>query len=313
MKMQQVIDSAVTTIRRPRVSRLQRREWLAAALFIAPNMIGLVVFILGPVIAGFLLSFTKWDMLSPPEWIGLENYRALLFDDPLFWLTLKNTLYYTVLVIPIGTTISLGLALALNTSLKGVAIYRTIFFIPVVASAVAVAVVWKWVFQPDFGLLNALLRSIGIKPQGWLNDPSQAMPSVAAVAIWQGMGYNMVIFLAGLKGIPRHLYEAAALDGARGWQRFWYITLPLLTPTLFFVLIMSIISSFQVFAQVFVMTQGGPGNATRVYVYYLWENAFSWFKMGYASAMAYILFLIILVITILQVKFLGRRVQYELG
>lgn len=273
-------------------------------------MIGLLVFTLGPVVAGFLISLTQWDMLSPAQWIGLDNYRTVL-HDPLIWLSLKNTLYYSVLVILVGPVVSLGLALAVDSPLRGVTVYRTIYFIPVVASSIAIAIVWKWLYQPDFGLLNALLRTVGIKPLGWLGDSQMAMPCVALVAVWQGMGYNMMIFLAGLKGIPAHLYEAAAIDGARGARRLWHITLPLLTPTLFFVLVMSTINSFQVFGEVYAMTFGGPGNATLVYVYYLWQNAFTWFKMGYGAAMAYILFVIIFVFTLLQVGLLGRRVQYE--
>lgn len=293
-------------------SSFKRRDGLAAALFLAPNMIGLIVFIVIPVIAGLAISFTDWDMLSAPEFIGIDNYIELLTDDPLFWHTLKNTVLYSLIVIPGGMIASLGLAVALNGKIKGVGIYRTIYFLPYVCSTVAIALVWRWIYQPDFGVLNAILSSIGLPRFGWLTDRNMALISVALVAIWHSMGYNMVIFLAGLKSIPPTYYEAAQIDGASPWQRFRFITFPLLTPTIFFVLTISLIASFQVFGLVYVMTDGGPGDSTQVYVFYLWQNAFSFFKMGYASAMAYILFIIMLLITLVQVRLLGRRVNYDI-
>ena len=292
---------------------MKRREWLAAAIFLAPNMIGLTVFIVIPVIAGFVISFTEWDMLSAPEFIGFDNYVELLTDDRFFWLTLKNTLVYSLFVIPGSIVISLLLALALNTHIRGVGIYRTIYFLPFVSSTIAISLVWKWIMHPDFGILNGFLGLFGVPKLGWLQDRNMALFSVAIVAIWHSAGYNMTIFLAGLKGIPKTYYEAAEIDGATYWQRFWRITFPLLTPTLFFVLVISLIGSFQVFNLVYIMTDGGPGSSTQVYVYYLWENAFSYFRMGYASAMAYILFLIMLVITLFQVRLLGSRVNYDIA
>ena len=292
---------------------MKRREWLAAAIFLAPNMIGLTVFIVIPVIAGFVISFTEWDMLSAPEFIGFDNYVELLTDDRFFWLTLKNTLVYSLFVIPGSIVISLLLALALNTHIRGVGIYRTIYFLPFVSSTIAISLVWKWIMHPDFGILNGFLGLFGVPRLGWLQDRNMALFSVAIVAIWHSAGYNMTIFLAGLKGIPKTYYEAAEIDGATYWQRFWRITFPLLTPTLFFVLVISLIGSFQVFNLVYIMTDGGPGSSTQVYVYYLWENGFSYFRMGYASAMAYILFLIMLVITLFQVRLLGSRVNYDIA
>lgn len=297
---------------KPRFSKAQRREWLAALLFIAPSMLGFLVFSLIPVVSGFGISFTKWSMLNPPVWVGLDNYRQLLFNDSLFWHSLKNTLYYSILVIPVGIVISLGLALILNTKLKGISIFRTIYFLPMVASSIAVATMWKWIFEPQFGVLNTIFKLVGLKPLDWLLDPNLAMPCIALVAIWQAAGFRIIIFLAGLKSIPQHLYEAAEIDGASWVQRFRYITLPLLTPTTFFVLVMSVIGSFQVFGQVYILTQGGPKDATQVYLYYLWLNAFTYFKMGYASAMAYILFLLILAITLLQFKYMNKWVNYDL-
>ena len=298
---------------KPRYSKQQKREWGVALLFLAPSIIGLVAFVLIPIVGGFVLSFTEWDLLSPPTWVGLDNYKEALTDDPLFWLSLKNTLVYAAITIIVGVPLSLGVALAVDTQLKGITIFRTIYFIPVVASTISAALVWKWIFQPEMGALNTVLRFFHLPTPMWLGDPKTALLSVAIVAIWLKLGYNMIILLAGLKSIPAHLYDAAAVDGAVGFKSFRYITLPLLMPTLLFVLVISVIDSFQVFGQVFVMTtNAGPGNATLVYVYYLWQNAFSWFKMGYASALAYLLFLIVLVITILQMKFFGRRVNYDL-
>ena len=270
-------------------------------------MIGLTVFIFVPILAGLVLSFTDWDMLSRPGWVGFDNYIALLTQDPLFWLSLKNTLIYSLIVIPAGTSLALGLALLLNSGVRGASIYQAIFFLPYITSTIAIALVWQWIFHPDFGILNALSGLIGLPKLGWLTDRNLALVSVAVVGIWHSLGYNMVILLAGLKTIPGEYYEAARIDGVNARQALFYITLPLLSPTLLFVLTISLIGSFQVFNLVYVMTDGGPGNATLVYIYYLWENAFSFFKMGYASAMAYLLFVLMLMITLLQVRLLRGR------
>jgi multiple sugar transport system permease protein len=274
-------------------------------------MIGILVFVLGPVIAGLLLSFTQWDILSSPRWIGIGNYKELLHDT-LFWTCLKNTAYYVLLTVPAGMVVSLLLAILVNVPLRGVNFFRSTYFLPVVTSTVAISIVWKWLYNPEFGILNFILNLIGLPSKQWLSDPKLAMPCIAIMSIWHGMGYDMVIFLAGLKGIPTQLYEAAKIDGASRTQMFLWITLPLLTPTLFFVLVMSVISSFQVFGEIYVMTNGGPGNATLTYNYFLYQNAFLWFKMGYAASLGYVLFLIIFLLTLMQVKFLGGRVSYEL-
>lgn len=288
----------------------QIRTDLVGWAFVAPSLLGLLVFLAGPLVAGLFISFTNWDMLSPPRLVGLSNY-VQLFQDPFVWLSLKNTLYYSVLTIPGIIVVSLALALAVNRAVFVSKLYRTMFFIPVVSSMVAVALMWKWVYNEQFGLLNWLLSRLGLPELGWLSDPRLSMLSVALVAVWKSMGYYMVLFLAGLQGIPEHLYEAATIDGAGSWRRFWSITLPLLSPTLFFVMIISVIGSFQVFDQVYVMTQGGPGNSTLVFNYYLYQNAFEFFRMGYASALAYVLFALIFIITLLQVKFISKRVHYE--
>ena len=294
----QIIDS-------PRYSVAARRDWFAAFVFLLPNLLSIGLFTLIPVVAGFFLSFTNWDMLSDPQWVGLENYQHILKDRQ-FWNALRNTVIYTLIVIPGGLSVSMLLALALNSKIRGTAIYQAIFFLPYVSSTVAIALVWKWIYHPDYGVLNAMLRAVGLPGVDWLTNPSVALTSVAIVQIWQTAGYNMVLLLAGLRAIPKDYYEAARIDGASPWTIFWSITVPLLMPTIFFVTTISIIASFQVFNLIYVMTGGGPGNSTKVYVFYLWENGFSFFKMGYASALAYVLFVIILAITLIQARFLGR-------
>lgn len=284
---------------------MARRDWFAAFAFLLPNLISIGLFTLIPVVAGFFLSFTSWDMLSDPEWVGLKNYQDILKDRQ-FWNALRNTSIYTLIVIPGGLAVSMLLALALNSKIKGTAIYQAIFFLPYVSSTVAIALVWKWIYHPDYGVLNSMLRAVGLPGVDWLTNPSMALVSVAIVQIWQTAGYNMVLLLAGLRAIPKDYYEAARIDGASPWTIFWSITVPLLMPTIFFVTTISIIASFQVFNLIFVMTGGGPGNATKVFVFYVWENGFNFFKMGYASALAYILFVIILAITLIQARFLGR-------
>ena len=289
---------------------MKRKEHIVGYLFILPNMIGIFIFVLGPVIAGLLLSFTKWDLLSSPVWIGISNYKELLHDS-LFWTSLKNTAYYAVLTVPAFLIFSLLLAILVNRSLKGINIFRAIYFIPVVTSVTAISIVWKWIYNPEFGILNFLLDLIGVSPKQWLNDPKLAMLCIAIMSVWHGVGYDMMISLAGLKEIPSQLYEAAKIDGASRMQMFLWITLPLLTPTLFFLLVINLIGSFQVFGEIYVMTDGGPGNATLTYSYFLYQNAFLWFKMGYAASLGYVLFLIIFILTLIQFRLLGRRVAYE--
>jgi multiple sugar transport system permease protein len=300
---------ALTSIRRRRLSREARAAWG----FLTPSLIGFFVFVAGPVVAGLVLSFTQYDLLSAPRFVGLGNYATLLFHDPLIWQSLGATLYYAVLTVPGNILLALGIALALNQGLRGTVAYRALYFLPVVTSTIAAALTFKWLCDPDEGLLNWLLSLIGLTGPNWLADPRWAMPSVAMIGIWKGLGYTMVILLAGLQGVPHHLYEAAMIDGASAWKRFVHITLPLLSPSLFFVLVINVIGCFQVFDQVFVLTQGGPDNSTLVFNYYLYENAFQFFKMGYASAMAYFLFLLIFVITLIQVRFLDRRVVYDVA
>lgn len=283
-------------------------------LFILPNFLSFIVFMVIPIVTSLYLSFTEWDLLNDPKWVGLKNYVTLLTRDKLFRTSLVNTLLYSLYTIPVGLACSLGLALVVNSKLiRGTTFFRSVFFLPNVCTLAAVALVWKWFYNADFGILNYLMGLFGLPPQKWLTNRALALPSIAVMSVWKSAGYNMVIILAGLQGIPKYLYESAELDGAVGWKRFWHITFPMLTPTLFFILIMATIGSFQVFDAVMVMTQGGPANTTMVYNYYLYQNAFSYFKMGYASAMAYVLFIMIFIITILQVRLMGQRVSYEIG
>ena len=299
--------SAITRPSRLVSNRVRESAW--AYLFLAPFFLGLLFFIVGPVVAAFAISFTSWDLLSPPQWIGLDNYRELA-DDRLFWIALKNTLYFTGVSVPVTLILALGLAGLMNRKLRGIEALRAIYFFPVTASIVAVSLLWAWMYTPDFGIINYLLSYVGIPKINWLVDPRMAMPSVIIMSVWRGLGFNIVVFLAGLQSIPRDLYEAADLDGASGWQQFRQITVPLLTPTIFFATIMAIISSFQVFDQTYIMTQGGPGNATLTLVYQIFLNGFTYLRMGYASALSFVLFAILFVITIVQVNLQRKWVHY---
>jgi multiple sugar transport system permease protein len=291
--------------------RRRIREVALAYLFLAPTLLGLLFFSLGPVIAGFLISFTNWNILLPPQWVGLENYKALLEQD-LPHKVLGNTFYYTIINVPLNMIIALATALLLNQKLRGVSLYRAIYFLPVVSSTVAASLIWTWLFSPNFGPINYFLESIGIPGPAWLGSTTWAMPAVIIMSVWKGFGTNMLIFLAGLQGIPQELEEAAMIDGANRWQRFWRVTWPLLTPTTFFVLVISCIVSFQVFEQVFIMTNGGPAYATTVLGLFIYLNAFRYNNMGYAAAAAYVLFAIIMVITLVQFRLQDRWTNYEL-
>jgi len=257
------------------------------------------MFLLLPVLATFAISFSDWNLSDSFAFNGMDNYKAL-FKDPVFLQVLRNTLYFTVASVPIGIVISLLMAVFLNQKLGFIRFYRAAFFIPVISSMVAVSVIWQWIYNPEYGLLNYALSWFGIDGPAWLTDPHWAMPTVIITSIWKSLGFNMLIFLAGLQSISDSYYEAADIEGANWFSKFWRITLPLLSPTTFFVTVMSIINSFQVFDTVYLMTQGGPARSTSVLVYYIFQNAFQYFKMGYASAMAYVLFFIVLIITFIQ-------------
>ena len=273
-------------------------------------MLIFAAFTLLPVAVALYLSFTNYDVFTRLDWIGLRNYQDV-FDDPLFWEALKNTAAYTAGSIPISMAIGLGLALLLNQKLRGVGVYRTVYYVPVVTSMVAVAMIWIQLFDPLYGVLSNALERIGLPTINWLGDPNLALPSIIAVSVWKVIGWNMLIYLAGLQGIPDHLTEAAAIDGASAWQAFWKITLPLLQPTSVFILVTSVIGAFQVFDQVYVMTGGGPAGATTTLVQQIYNAAFKAFDMGYAAAMSFVLFGIILVVSLCSLRAVRGEVAYQ--
>ena len=280
-------------------------------LFVSPALLTIGVFFLLPVTAALLLSFTDFDIYALRSFenariVGLHNYVTLL-RDPLFWTALENTLYFVLVGGPLSVAVSLGAALLVNAKLvRFRGFFRTVYFAPVVTTLVAVAVVWRYLYHPQFGLLNYVLGLVGIGPIDWLGDPSWAMPSIILLAVWKNFGYNMVIFIAGLQAIPGYLYEAAELDGAGPWQRFRHITLPSLAPTFLFVGLITMIGYFQLFAEPYVMTQGGPLHATYSVVLFMYEQGFRWWNMGFAASIAFVLFVIILSATLLQLRLQPR-------
>ena len=294
------------------VRRLRRREAIDGVFFASPWLLGFLIFTLGPMIASMVLSTANWDGITKDiDWVGLGNYRRLVFDDEIFHKAMRNTIFYAAFSVPLATMVALGLALLLNQKVRGIAIFRTVFYLPSIVSGVATAMLWLWLFNPDFGLINHVLRFLGWQdPPGWLADESTAIWAFILMSLW-GVGNGMIIYLAGLQNMPQQLYEAAEIDGASTPVKFRHVTLPMLTPTIFYNLIMAIIGSFQVFTSSFVMTQGGPNNATLFYVLYIYRKAFEQFQMGYASAMAWILFAIVLSLTLMVIKSSRSWVYYE--
>lgn len=286
-----------------------RREALDGYLFILPWMLGFVLWTAGPMLASLLISFTRWEIVTPWEWVGLTQYQKLFRDDR-FYQSLYNTAFYVFLGVPIHLFVALLAALAMNVKIHGTRVYRTIYYLPSITPAVANSILWLWIFNPEFGLANAFLGLFGLPGVYWLQDPRWAKPSFIIMSLWS-IGGQMVILLAGLQSIPQSLYDAASIDGGGVWARFRHITLPMLSPTLFFNLIVAIIGAFQVFTQAYVITSGGPENATLFYVLYLYRMAFENFRMGYASAMAWMLFLIIMVFTFVQFRLANIWVFYE--
>lgn len=294
---------------RPTRPRRRRRQAVEGWLFIAPVVLGILLFQFFPVMVSVYASFTDWSGLSDPVFIGLDNYRRMP-DDPLLLGTIANTFYFSAGFIPLSIGLGLGLALLCTGRLRWMPFFRTAFFVPYVVNIVAVSLIWFWFYSPSQGVINGLLSLVGVDGPAWLADSSWAMPAVIITSVWQGVGYPMIILLGGLQGIPTSLTEAAAIDGASAWRRLRSVTLPLLTPHLFFLLITQFISSFQIFGIIFVMTDGGPANATTVYIYYLYQNAFAYGRMGYASALAMVLFLFIGLITAVQWRLQRRWVFY---
>ena len=288
--------------------RNRTREAAGGYLFALPWLVGLSIFVFYPFIANIFYSFTEYNIIESPVWVGIDNYRVLMHDS-LFWKSLSNTIYYSA-VVPLQLIIALLLALLLNQKVKGQRYFRTFFYLPVLVPLVASSVLWKWMLSPNYGLVNSLLYKIGINGPGWFASESWSKPALILMGTWT-VGGAMIIFLATLQDIPQVLYEAAEIDGATTFKKTFHITLPLLTPAIFFNLIMGIIGSFQVFTQAYVITGGGPMYSTTFYVLYLYNNAFKFFRMGRASAMALILFIVIFIITLFIVKTSSKWVYYE--
>lgn len=296
-------------------TKREKRDERIGWLFVSPFVIGFVLFTMGPMLVSFILSFTDATMLRPATFVGVENYAKLFSTDEiisLFWKSLYNTGYYVLISVPLGMALGFGLALLLNQKLVGQGIFRTLYYLPSIIPSVAVSLLWVWIFHQEFGLLNAGLRLVGISGPAWLTSTQWAKPALILVSLW-GAGGGLLVFLAGLQGVPTDLYDAAKVDGAGAWSRFWHVTIPMMSPTLFFVLVTSIIASFQVFVTALIMTNGGPANATLMYVLYLYRLAFVQFRMGFASALAWIYFVIIMGFAGLLFATARTWVYYESG
>jgi len=303
--------SRIAELRQRFPSGVRLKEWRDGLLFASPFLIGFVLYWVGPMAYSLYLTTQDWDLISKPEFAGLANYAAL-FTDRLLGITLWNTAFYTFISVPVRLLLALLLAIALNQGLRGQSAYRTIFYLPSITPAVASAVVWTQIYNSEYGVLNQILRLFGAEPVRWLFIPALAKPAFIFMSLWT-IGPQMVILLAGLQNIPQQMLEAAEIDGAGAWARFRFVTLPMLSPSLFFNLVIGIIGSFQVFTSAFIMTRGGPQNATLFMVLYLYQNGFNLFKMGYAATLSWLLFAIVMVFTILQLKLSDRWVYYEVS
>jgi multiple sugar transport system permease protein len=291
-----------------RAGGLRRPELIWGYILILPNILGFLCFNLGPILASLGMIFTDWTLVHAPNFVGLENFRKLLSDD-IFRTALGNTFYYVGAFVPLVTVFSFLLANLLDRKLRGIAVYRTVYFLPSVCMFVSIAILWQWLYHPTAGVINYFLHQIGIEGPGWLTDRRWAMPAIVLMDVWRSVGYYGLIFLAGLQGIPQEFYEAAEIDGAGAWAKMRRITIPLIFPTTFFVLVMAFISAFQLFGEPYIMTGGGPGYATTTLVFLIYRNAFEGFKMGYASLQAWVLFAVIFVVTLVQWR-LGQERGY---
>ena len=307
--MATAVTPAAYPSRRFGFSRKAFKRNLSGWLFASPWIIGFILWTLGPMIASLFIAFTEWDLITSPRWVGLANIN-LMFDDPLVGQALKVTTIYALVSVPIHLAVGLLLAVLLNSQIRWLRFYRTAYYMPSVLSGVAVALLWRWLFSAEFGLFNTILSYFGIVGPSWLGDERWALPSLILMSVW-GVGAGVIIYLAGLQGIPTDLYEAAQVDGATNWSRFWFVTLPMMTPILFFQLVTGLIAALQIFTQAFIMTKGGPNNSTLFLLLYLYRNAFEYFRMGYASALAWILFLYILALTLVLFRLSDLWVYYE--
>lgn len=301
----------MTRAKQAKPQSLEKRNARMGYLMVSPIVIGILAFTVYPVIFSLFISFTDWDMIKPFNMVGIENY-VTMFTSRMFSTVWTNTLKYVIITVPGSIFFGLLLALALNSKrVRGAAFFRTAFFLPNITTTVAVCVVWMWLYDKNYGFINNILVAFGLEPVSWLTSRSMAMPSISIMSIWQNMGYDMVIIAAGLKSIDETYYEAANIDGASKWQSFWKITLPMLTPTLFFLVVMHFISFFQLFDAAFVMTSGGPGHATRTVVMQIYDTAFTYFRMGEAAAYAWVLFFVIFIITGVQFALQKKWVNYD--
>jgi len=292
-----------------RLSRLARREELAGYLWILPWLIGFLAFTLFPILASLGLGFTSWNGRGTPHWIGLANFRAIFTSDPLFVQSLKVTGFFALLYLPLSLLIGFGMALLMNQKLRGMSLFRTIYYLPSVLSGVAVAVLWQFVFNQNYGVLNWLLNFVGIGPVNWLQSSTWVIPSIVIMQLW-GVGASVIIYLGGLQGIPSELYEVARVDGAGFWQTLWKVTLPMMSPVIFFQLVLGVISTFQIFTQAYIMTGGGPNYGSYFYALNIFDTAFVDLRIGYASALSWLLFVIILIITLVVFKTSKAWVYY---
>ncbi len=288
----------------------RRGETVLAWAMVSPWLAGFLFLTAFPMVASLVLSFMDWDMLSAPEWVGLANYEKLFFTDPLALHSLKITVIFSLASIPLNIVFGLAIAMLLNTNIRGLSVFRTVYYLPAILSGVAVAILWQWIFSTEFGLLNTALRLFGVEGPAWLGSKIWVIPAFVVMRLWS-VGGGMVIYLAGLQAIPTDLYEAAEIDGANWWQRILRITLPMLSPTIFFQLITGVIFSMQIFTEIFIMTDGGPANSSLFYMLYLYRQAFQYFKMGYASALAWVFFVAILLLTIILFATAKFWVYYE--
>ncbi|MCU9613091.1 sugar ABC transporter permease [Caldibacillus lycopersici] len=291
------------------MSKAAKKEQRWFYIFIAPWLIGFIGFTLGPMIASFVLSFTDWDLFTAPNFVGLENYITL-FQDDVFWKVVYNTFFFTIISVPLSIILSLGMAYLLAQKIRGIKFFRTVFYLPVLVPVVASSMIFKWILAPDTGVINRFLSIFGVDGPAWLLDPTWVKFSFIFLAIW-GVGGNMVLLLAAIQGVPEELYESAEMDGASKFRKFFHITIPIISPVIFFNLVMGLIGSLQAFTQIYILTGGGPNNSSNMIVPYLFSNAFEYYKMGYASSIAWVLFIIIMVFTLIIFKSSSIWVYYE--
>jgi multiple sugar transport system permease protein len=299
-----------TSLRTQRLSPQARREALWGILCASPAIVGFLLWQFGPMVASLLIGFTDWKIIGTPQWIGLDNFARMFGEDRLFLQSLRVTAVYALGSVPLRIVFAFGLAILLNQSVRGLPIFRTIFYVPSIVPVIASSILWIWLFNPDFGLFNAILRPLGFPKIQWIYATGTVIPSLILMSLWN-VGGMMIIFLAGLQGVPRHLYEAVEVDGGNAWHRLWYVTVPMMTPIIFFNLILSIIEALQTFTQAYIMTAGGPNNASLLYVLYLYRKAFQQTDMGYASALAWILFMIIIALSVVVFRSSSSWVYYE--